>query len=416
MVVISPLYFLTIYKCMEPVNEKELKGDYILKVMPELTWENWPDGSFQKKYSEYIEENIGLRNLLVELRNQLDYSLFNKANVDGVLIGGNGNLYDVRYIDAYYGDDFIGDDLVKEKLRKIKAVQDTLRKEGITFLLVLEPSKARYLPEHFPPFTIRKGSTSNYEAFADPSIPGIDFVDINKLFLSLKDTISYPLYTTSGIHWSDYGCAIAIREIIKRIEEESHSKLDPVEWSRLRATDFPSDRDYDVANVMNLLFEIEGPKTAYPDFVFRHENPSQKPDLLVLGDSYFWNIEGQGLFSNSFRNTNHWHYNKILYENGMKSQTPVQALDLKKELKKHDVILLMQTELTLYDLGWGFIEQVYDIYYPEDQETLVSYWERQILSDREWWSKVRKQAKKSNTPWRTALRNNALYAAENLKK
>ena len=34
-------------------------------------------------------------------------------------------------------------------------------------------------------------------------------------------------------------------------------------------------------------------------------------------------------------------------------------IDLKKEINDHDVIIIMSTQATMTDLGWGFIEKLY---------------------------------------------------------
>ena len=108
---------------------KPLDGDFILAKKPEYKHSNWFSGTYQEKFDKYIEQNLGLRPLLVRLNNQIDFSLFRKANAEGVLIGKNGYLFENDYIRAFQGTDFMGFNFIDKNVRRMRFLQDHLKKK-----------------------------------------------------------------------------------------------------------------------------------------------------------------------------------------------------------------------------------------------------------------------------------------------
>ena len=66
--------------------------------------------------------------------------------------------------------------------------------------------------------------------------------------------------------------------------------------------------------------------------------------------------------SQVFDKSHFWYYNKEIYPETFSKPLAPLDVDLKKEINDHDVILLMSTQATLPDLGWGFIERMYQLY------------------------------------------------------
>ena len=104
---------------------------------------------------------------LIRLNNQLDFSLFKKIHSEWRLLGGdNSCIFQDVYIYSYLGRDFDGYPYILEKVRKLKAIQDTLGKLGKSLIFVQSPCKAFYYPEYFPgryKDTVR--CTTNYETY-----------------------------------------------------------------------------------------------------------------------------------------------------------------------------------------------------------------------------------------------------------
>ena len=96
----------------------------------------------------------------------------------------------------------------------------------------------------------------------------------------------------------------------------------------------------------------------YPQIKFENVMSKVKPNLLVVSDSYYWGMFNFGI-STVFNKSHFWYYNKEVYPETFSKPLFTSDIDLKKEINDHDVIIIMSTQATMTDLGWGFIEKLY---------------------------------------------------------
>ncbi|MCK4569892.1 MAG: hypothetical protein KAT76_06350, partial [Bacteroidales bacterium] len=255
--------------------EKPLHGDFEKKNMPTLTKQGWFSGDYQAQMDPWLEQHIGFHNGLVRIHNQVDYSLYHKANAEGVIRGKNGQLYESDYIRAWTGKDFVGEELLDRKLRQFRFLQQQLKEQsGTDLVLVLEPGKASLYPEDIPERYIKaeEGKT-NYEYMRNRARElGINLIDLNAYFYEIKDTTSYPLFPLQGTHWSEFAMWYAADSLLNYIESIRGIQLPEVikegmEYShKLRST------DYDVGVTLNLLFELQHGKMPYPKYHFGEDS------------------------------------------------------------------------------------------------------------------------------------------------
>ncbi|PKP43931.1 MAG: hypothetical protein CVT95_11595, partial [Bacteroidetes bacterium HGW-Bacteroidetes-12] len=93
LIVFLPLFQFT----FKPFKVRGLEGAFALNVMPKLTTSSWINTNFQDSTSTYLTHNTPFRGDLVRLRNQLDYSLFDKINTI-LTLGKENYLFDPSYI------------------------------------------------------------------------------------------------------------------------------------------------------------------------------------------------------------------------------------------------------------------------------------------------------------------------------
>ncbi|MBK7175462.1 MAG: hypothetical protein IPH84_20100 [Bacteroidales bacterium] len=294
------------------IHEKPLSGAIEKPVRPHLTLKSWFDASFQEKYDDYLEQGIGFRPTLIRINNQVAFSLFDTAQANGVIIGKNNYLYEANYIKAYLGLDYIGDARIREQLTKARFVQDKLKEHNKHFLLIFAPGKASYFPEYFPEgYRNTKQGPTNYASFINNSKElGVNYIDFNDWFLKMKKTSPYPLYSKTGIHWSLYGVALAVDSLVRYMENVSGKPMIDFGWDGIDLSRTPRDTDDDVAEGMNLLFPISSGELAYPRIRYNEVPGQVKPSVLVVGDSYYWNIMGSGISERLFSNNEFWFYNQ----------------------------------------------------------------------------------------------------------
>jgi hypothetical protein len=97
---------------------------------------------------------------------------------------------------------------------------------------------------------------------------------------------------------------------------------------------------------------------AYPQIQFESDSDKTKPSLLVIADSFYWGIYGMG-WGNLFSDNHFWYYNKEIYPENLN----VENVNLQDEILKYDIILILSADANLPNLGWGFIENGYDVFY-----------------------------------------------------
>jgi hypothetical protein len=355
-------------KEMNFVSIKKLEGDFVLAEKPVLSLQSWMNGEFQFKFDKYLEENIGFRNFLVRLINQIDYNLFRTTHAEGVVVGKNDQLLEYDYIRAFIGVDFIGEETIDRKIRKLKFLQEYLKKEkNIDLVVVFEPSKTSYYSEYIPEKYLKNANPqTNYTSFVQKARDyQLRHIDFNVYFKQLKGKTEYPLYPGHGTHWSTYGMSLVADSLLRYIEDLRQIDLPEVYIDSLIVTTTPEKPDYDIASTLNLLCHLpKNERLAYPVYRFEENAQKVRPMVLAVADSYYWNIFNARIPQNVFKNEAFWYFYGKAYPESYTKDTWVKDLNLKEGIEKQDVIFLMVTERFLHKLGWGFIEDAFALYAP----------------------------------------------------
>lgn len=403
--------------------EWPLSGAVTYTDQPVFNFKSWFDGSYQQQFEKYTNENFGFRNYFVRLNNQIAFTFFKQAKANGVVIGKENYLYEVNYINAIYGKDSSANTYIDSQLQKVKFLQDTLKKLNIDLILVFAPGKADYLPE-FVPDNLKPAQThrTNFSYYLKKSNElGLNHIDFHSYFKQLKPKTSYPLYPQYGIHWSSYGRDIALDSIVHYIEHLKGIDMNNLSFTNLQLSDSLRESDYDIGDGMNLLFKLKTFPMAYQQIVIENNPSKVKPKLLTIADSYWWPIYNLNISESLFSNGKFWFYNKQVYPESFTTLTLTSQLNLKTEIESRDVILLMATDATLPTIGWGFIDNAYDLYtygslkqlnkdpaYIEKVKGFIYY----IKTQPEWFDAVKKQALQNKISVDSMLMLNAIYTLE----
>jgi len=375
--------------------ENELHGDFEQKPKPDLNREMWYSGRYQASFDPWLEENIGFHNGLVRINNQLDYTFFHKTHAEGVIRGRNGQLYEHAYIRAWTGKDFVGEELLDNKLRQFRFLQKHLKTiHNIDLVLVLEPGKASVYPEDIPVQYVKaeKGK-SNYEYFRDRSIElGINLIDFNDWFIQIRDTIDYPLFPQQGTHWSEFAMWYAADSLISYIEETRNIQLPEVIIDSIVYSHKLESTDYDEADPLNLLFELDHGEMPYPRFHFMEDSSHTRPNVLTIADSYYWNIFNTRIPKNLFNNEAFWYFYIQVYPDSYFGNKYVQDLDIKKEVEKQDVIFFMTTERFMYMIDRGFVDDLIGFYGLNSSRNELLRIKTRILNDGVWVAELIKES------------------------
>lgn len=313
----------------------------------------------------YLKETAGFRPSLVKIHNQIHYWFYNVAVANGVIIGNEGYLYEENYIKAYLGRDYVGRTAIQEKVDKMVAISDTLEKLDKSLIILFAPGKASFYPEYIPDrFNPYQKDTTNYETYKKIiSKTDLHFLDFHQWFRSMKTTSPYPLMPKTGIHWSKYGEVLAADSLLNYLESICSCKYPNLVIDTVNKSTEMMDTDDDIEDGMNLFFNIPDLEMGYP--AIHKETSGTEANLIVstVADSYFWGVYNWGLSRDYFNQGQFWYYNEQIYQEGEEPINP-KDIDVRKEVEKSDVIILLSTDANLYKFAFGFIDQLYEAYYP----------------------------------------------------
>ncbi len=349
-------------------SEKPLRGAFVALERPSFSnwnWNDWLSGSFQDVFNTRLEHNIGFRNSLIRLNNQLHYSFFRQANAEGVIVGKHAELFEEDYIRAYLGEFFIGTDIWDRKAQQLKSVQDTLQKLGKTFVVVFEPGKGSFHSDRFPAkYDHFEKKVSNYDYLLQCLTQNkVNVLDLNAYFVQIKPKSDFPLFPRIGTHWSYYGAAIAADTTLRFLQTK-HGDQIPDLYTKSLITDSIRHPDDDIWLAMNLLSDPPEQGLAYPRLGFNKAHVDGLYNLLTIGDSFFFNWLSDSVIYHAFNRAEFWYYNKHRWNKSGAQLGQVSESDFESKLNESDIIMIMITERFHQNFAWNFDEQLYDHFFP----------------------------------------------------
>jgi hypothetical protein len=362
------IFLPMLQKAVPFIKSGPLNGEYAIAPDTAVTFMSWFDGSYWNKKSKYINDNMGFRPDLVRLNNEVDFDFFKKIHSEWRLIGDNACIFQDVYIYSYLGRDFDGYPFILEKVRKLKAIQDTLGKLGKSLIFVHAPCKAFYYPEYFPKRyrdTVR--CTTNFETYKriGDSL-GLNQVDFNTWLVDMKTTSKELLYPKQGFHWSTYGSLLAADSLIRYIEHLRGIRMIHPVWDKIEHTHKARYKDDDISKTMNLIWPLANETFSYPEVRYEGDKTAVKPRVIYIGDSFLFQWLDEGVMDNTESSWQIWYYYSSLINKDHKPDEmyPMDNYDWVKEMDNSDCIIIMFTSRNLEKMGKNFVERTYDHYYP----------------------------------------------------
>lgn len=370
--------FPAINKELKLVRVHELDGAFYPLPEPVLTLDSWFSGEFQKAYSPWLEENIGLRPFFIRVFNQFRYSIYREATAHGCMIGRERVLYHTGYYEAYIGSNSIGREKTREQVGKMKYIQDRLEEKGISFLYVMAPGKVSVYNEYLPAYLDDEAcDTSNNKLVARECLEqGVHHIDFATYFKSMKDTIAYPLFPKGGVHWSGYGTSLAADSIFPYLEEISGKDLrDFSAHPGYEANGEYVWTDNDIEKSFNLLFPMQSWTLYNPDVRFEEDTSKVSDRILLVGDSFtqslfFFYDYFNSLFTDESRL---WTGYALSLWYDKQGETVFYEYEkdkshIKEEVLQFNYVMILTTEINTHNFGFGFVDDLYMELKKEEQQ------------------------------------------------
>lgn len=238
------------------------------------------DGKFYRAFDRYFNDRFSLQGPLLLAKRWIEYQIFRTTDADQVHVGRNRWLYHRKSVEDYRID---AADLKTELARSVMtlhALEAMLTAAGREFVLMVVPNKSSVYPEHLG-IVCRNdpGKQRFYERFlqtvADYPLKG--FVRLDDRLQEAKLQGGPALYFRDSRFWSEGGAAVALDQLLRKLEKEPPAARAQTGPNRR----FPPD---------DLRRRLMGISLVENDEALRRFTAAEDADLpaaVVYGDGFF---------------------------------------------------------------------------------------------------------------------------------
>lgn len=341
----------------------KLSGIVSATEFPRLSADGWLSGKYQQQYAEAFGKIFGWRAWLIRFSNQVYYTVFQKSYMydQNLIVGKNGMLYEKGYLLEYCGlFSAPGDEVLQKNVAKLALLQSKLAQKGITFAVLISPSKASIYPENIPA-TFMDGKRDDPRMYdkllALYRQAGVRYVDGHAITLAEKSRATGPVFGEGGTHWTTYAASFTVDQLIATLAKDSGHVLPRIERHnvRLATSAIGPDPDLDLAALLNLLYPPANSPLSVATFTRAPHSPPPQKTILFMGDSFTW-IPLDLLHENQvFRQMDFYYYYrrmKATYVAGEKHtvepEINVEKIQWDRDIFNHDYMVLSLNEIYMH--------------------------------------------------------------------
>jgi len=339
-------------------KEPSLHGAFTIPEKPVFSIDSLKTFSYQKKVEDYLNNTFGFRGLFVKIKNSWEYLLFTQINVEDQVEGKNGYIFSRSSIEKMIGKWYNGRGRNEQIIANINYLKEGVESRGGHFLTIFAPSKESVLPQFLPEkYANIHADSSDYEDFIalykKYNIPCLDF---KEYFNKIKDTVTHPLFTTTGFHWSSYAAAIAQDTLLSYMQHSLPDPMPKFTRTELVWSDTARDSEADFEEPMNLLFSLNQPKYVYPTFKMVPSTiKNKRPKVIIIGDSFFWQLKNLKMMQYVFsEDSKYWYYfARYSFPLADVPGVALAELNIMDELQTADYVILVGSFGTTVDFPFG---------------------------------------------------------------
>lgn len=326
------------------------------------------NGYYQSNMDAYLRDNMYGKNLMVKIRSQLSYSLFNVSDNSNVVIGDDKQLFEPVYLE--YSFNIHGqpaDKEIQKFVNKLNELRIRLRKNGKQMYIFITPSKTRYYADAAPYYyKICKGDTKElaYDKFIKyirntelKVFDSISYIDKN------KHKFSFPLWYPTGIHWSRILGNNVVAAFNDYLRKESGYDIGQISVSYRKSGQYDHP-DADLYETLNLFFP---PAIEYYHPEIKIKEGSDKPNVFLRGGSFMGQslsaLVNSHIFSKDIYFENNYYFTDSFSElYSISAFNAYEELDVCKYLEDSDILILEINEAAIQAKTWGFVDYILENY------------------------------------------------------
>jgi alginate O-acetyltransferase complex protein AlgJ len=263
---------------------------------PKSSVRGFTTGALQKWIAERAVAHVPGRAFMIRLHNELMYDLLNASRNSWVFFGEAGFVMDKPSMLAYCDRSLAKlAQNAQAELRDLHAIQDFYTERDKTFVYVITPTKAAYMPEVFLHRFPCKGSSAERDAWIPTwtSIlrrEGIHFVDTVSLLARIREKYELPLFPKGGVHWNAIGAAHAANALIEGLNAANPELRQPLLSWTYSIVPYAVGYDDDSFQLLNLIRS----RLNYPSPIVSFHPSSSCPGppvkIAIVGGSFVTQI------------------------------------------------------------------------------------------------------------------------------
>lgn len=326
------------------------------------------NGESQSSLERYIRQNIPGRPLLVRIRNEILFSVFDVSPNNNYVIDSEKNILAWENINYYYQyQEPVDDGCISGLMEKLKRLDELFEQKGKQLYLFLTPCKLRYTDEAEVPYAYRFMAPEQNEGSYEKLVrglrdSGIDYFDSIEYINHHVFDERVPLFYKTGFHWSLYVGNCVGAGFGEYLREKTGYRFPKVSIAA-EPCEEPILPDADCFDGMNILKPSY--EKYYKPVVTVEEEGLDKPGFFCRGGSFMGQSISMMIYNDYFGKDVHMENTNLFTDQFTKvtSFYDYDSINLPELLKGIDIVVLEVNEPAVDHMSFGFID--YLLEHPE---------------------------------------------------
>ena len=324
-----------------------------------LSHATWFSGRFQSSVTAWVNQNFAFREAFIRGYNQMLWTLFGKSYMasESIIQGKDGWLFERGYLQDYnYMGRVLSDAEVEEMANQLLQVRNRLASFGVSFLVLVTPSKATYLPGRIPDrykSNLANQPRRNYDRVVEElrkrNIPVVDGPAITRENASLLPGNAFPKL---GVHWCRPAAYFTAEAFLRASEGDSGLSLARLRQSEVIVNDTASPPDDDLGLLLNLIRLPPG-HYLHSTVTLAPGSPLRKGRLTIVGGSFVHQLTDIWEETAAWSSIAHYYYYKVsLFRFPSRRELPIDEarIDWQHDFYGADVVAL---EINESAMAWN---------------------------------------------------------------
>lgn len=342
---------------------KPLKGVIEPTPKPELTFDSYRENRYQQQIEQYLSENFGLREPVIRIYNQYLWSAYKKTYCSFIVPGKKGYLFYALAVNEHFGTElpkhFKSNDeataQAEKEIRVMNKLRHVLKDYGVEFVAFMAPDKPEIYPEYLPRRD-RDTTTISLTAYYSRRLKetGFPFIDMTEWFVTMKDTVSFPLFPKTDSHWR-YSAVYGYDSLFRFMNTLGEAQFPIMHIGP--PTAYESDALEGDEETLNLLFRIPGDNIKYKsEITVEPDTLHRKPKVLFVGDSFIWSMGAFLPTRELIEAQEVWFYNNTAFIGFDNIKEKVADIDRLSHILNADYVVFYSAGHQWWEASYGFAE------------------------------------------------------------